>query len=167
MSCFLLNAQTSNSYLPWSSERKLKWSDFKSIPPKKTESAAVTNTHLGFSYKFVNSSISHTIECRFNKYNSWGRIQNDWILQHEQAHFDIAEIFARQLHKAILEYTFNKITFQEDLNAIYERIAAEEGSFQLQYDEETENSRNKPKQEEWLKKIEQRLQELSLFSNYN
>ena len=38
---------------------------------------------------------------------------------------------------------------------------------QRQYDNETDYSRNKPKQEDWLRKIKKMLEELQEFSNYN
>jgi hypothetical protein len=37
---------------------------------------------------------------------------------------------------------------------------------QTQYDNDTDYSRNKPKQEEWLKKIADELKSLEIFANY-
>jgi hypothetical protein len=38
--------------------------------------------------------------------------------------------------------------------------------FQQQYDDETDYSRNKPKQEEWFKKIESELKENKTWAGY-
>ena len=164
--CCQLFAQNDSSFINWSAERKLAWNDFKAQPPNNDSRAAVTNTHLGFSYYFSNAKLTHKVECRFVKTNSWGLVKTDFILQHEQAHFDIAEIFARRLHKAILEYPFNSKSYRNDLDLIYEKIANAESDFQKQYDTETNHSLNKQKQVAWLKKIAAQLEELNSFSNY-
>ena len=57
----------------------------------------MTTTHLGFSYNVVNGKVTYKIDCRFEKSKSWGLVKNDWILKHEQGHFDIAEIFAQKI----------------------------------------------------------------------
>ena len=46
--------------------------------------------------------------------------KTDYILKHEQGHFDIAEIFARKLNKKMSEYKFNKTTYKTDLKNIYD-----------------------------------------------
>lgn len=162
-----LSAQRDESFIDWAGERRLDWNDFLATPAKNTDAAALTATHLGFSYSYSNSQITYEIICRFDKTKSWGLVKTDWILRHEQGHFDIAEIFARKLKKAIAEYTFNKKTFQKDLNVIYQKIVDEKEAFQHLYDTETNYSRNKQKQEEWLKKIAIILEELNSFAGYN
>ena len=108
----------------------------------------------GFDYK---------ITCTFSKTKSWGLHKTDYILMHEQGHFDIAEIFARKLNKKMSEYKFNKNSFKEDLKEIYQSIAIEKDAFQNQYDEETNHSIKKEKQAEWLKKISDQLKEFEIF----
>ena len=153
-------------YINWQSSRKLTWDDFKAAPLKLGNTAALTTTHLGFSYRVVNGDVSYDIDCRFQKSRSWGLVKNDWILKHEQGHFDIAEIFARKLKKGISEYTFNKNSFQKDLDAIYKSVTDAKDNFQQQYDDETDYSRNKEKQEAWLKKIEGELERHDAWSVY-
>ena len=94
----------------------------------------------------------------FQKPRSWGRSKTDYILNHEQGHFDIAEIFARKLNKKMSEYQFNKTTYKNDLKNIYDGITTEKEVFQDQYDKETDHSRKKEQQAEWLKKIEKMLE---------
>jgi predicted secreted Zn-dependent protease len=88
------------------------------------------------------------------------------ILKHEQGHFDIAEIFARKLHKRMKEYRFNQSTYQTDLREIYSSITAEKEAFQDLYDNETDHSRKKDVQEKWLKKISELLNDLKDYSAY-
>ena len=76
---------------------------------------------------------------------------------HEQGHFDITEIYARKLDNALREYNFNPKRFKTDLDEIYKDIMEEKEELQNQYDLETDYSRNKEKQTEWLKKIQKEL----------
>ena len=71
--------------------------------------------------------------------------------------FDITEIYARKLDNALREYNFNPKRFKTDLDEIYKDIMEEKEELQNQYDLETDYSRNKEKQTEWLKKIQKEL----------
>ena len=63
-------------------------------------------------------------------------MKTDYILSHEQGHFDITEIFARKLNEALQNYTFNKKTFRRDINSIYQSIVEQKEEYQKTYDEE-------------------------------
>ena len=162
----LVLSQLEDDHIKWQEDRKLTWDDFKAAPLKIGNTAAMTTTHLGFSYNITNGKITYRIECRFEKKKSWGLVKNEWVLKHEQGHFDVAEIFARRLNKSISEYQFNKNSFQKDLDAIYKSVVAEKEKYQQQYDDETDYSRIKQKQEEWLKKIEGELKQTKSWAAY-
>ena len=152
--------------IKWQEDRRLTWDDFKAAPQKLGNTAAMTTTHLGFSYSVTNGTVAYKIDCRFEKTKSWGLVKNDWILRHEQGHFDIAEIFARKLNQSINEYQFNRNSFQKDLDVIYKSVVDEKEKFQQQYDNETDYSRNKTNQEEWYKKIESELKQSKTWAGY-
>jgi hypothetical protein len=63
-------------------------------------------------------------------------------------------------------YRFNAKTASTDLNQLYESTMKQHRQAQTQYDQETDYSRNRPKQEEWLKKISDDLKGLEAFANY-
>lgn len=152
--------------IAWNENRKLTWDDYKGKVQRGSDAAASTATYLGIEYNFGKNGFDYKITCSFSKTRSWGLHRNDYILSHEQGHFDIAEIFARKLHKKMSEYVFNKNSFKEDLKNLYINLTAEKDAFQNKYDEETNHSINKEKQTEWLKKIEETLNELKDFANY-
>ena len=162
----LLLSLLEEDFIKWNESRKLTWDDFKAAPQKMGSTAAMTTTHLGFSYNVAQGKITYKIDCQFEKNKSWGLVKNDWILKHEQGHFDIAEIFARKLNKGVGEYQFNKNAFQKDLDVIYKSVIDEKEKYQQQYDDETDYSRNKPKQEEWFKKIETELKQNKSWAGY-
>ncbi len=162
-----LFAQSGNEeLLDWTSSRKLTWADYKAKPNTDNDAAASTTTYLGIDYNISNTSFSYKIESRFSKTRSWGLHKTDYILSHEQGHFDIAEIFARKLHKEMSKYRFNKKTYQKDLKKIYDAVTEEKTEIQNNYDRETNHSINKREQAEWLKKIKEMLEEYRDYSDY-
>jgi len=162
---FLFSVTQSN-LIQWSSERKLTWQDFKAPPDKNSTNAALTSSRINIDFGYSSSGLKYNIKCRFDQNLSWGRIKNDYILAHEQGHFDIAEIHARKLHKTLKAYKFNSRTVSKDVNEIYGAIMKEHHAYQSQYDTETDYSRNAEKQNQWHDKIEQALDSLDEFANY-
>ena len=152
-------------YIPWNTERKLSWEDFLAPSPVNTSDAALTTTYVGFSFSKTRDVISYKIECKFQKSRSWGRVKTDYILKHEQGHFDIAEIFARKLNKEIKEY-LAKNNNHEGMNPIYSKLMQEKRDMQALYDSESNHSINKTKQAEWNEKIEDLLDELESYKKY-
>lgn len=152
--------------VPWIFERRLTWEDFLSEPKRNTDAVASTSTSLGISYRAENGALDYTITCNFSKHKSWGLLKTDYILAHEQGHFDITEIYARKLHKALQEYTFNRKTYRQDINGIYSGIVREKEAMQAAYDNESDHSRHRRLQYEWLDKIDQMLEETKLWAGY-
>src|SRR5688572_4083802 len=148
----------------WNASSKLTWADYKASPDPRSDAAATTTTYLGIEYNINREGFSYKIQCRFSKNRSWGLHRTDYILSHEQGHFDIAEIYARKLHKSLSEYNFNKKTFQQDLKEIYENLMREKEAMQEQYDRETNHSINRTAQAAWLSKI---YDLLSLYQDYS
>jgi len=155
-----------DSLIDWSAERKLIWDDFKAQPDGVSVNAALTSTRIDIDYSLNNREFKYHISCQFDPFKSWGRVKNDYILSHEQAHFDIAEIHARLLNKALKNYKFNFKTAKDDIGEIYQQLMQEHHDMQEQYDEETNYSRNETQQKEWRKKITEQLNSLEAFSHY-
>jgi hypothetical protein len=152
--------------LKWSSTRKLTWSDYKAKPNPNSDAAASTTSYLGISYNISSRDFSYKIESKFSKTRSWGLHKTAYILSHEQGHFDIAEIFARKLHKKMSEYRFDRKSYEKDLRKIYQEILDEKEETQNKYDKETNHSINKEKQAEWLLKIAEMLEEYKDYAGY-
>lgn len=152
--------------IPWTSERRLSWEDFLCKPERGTDAVASTSTSLGLAYKVEKGKLSYSITCDFSKHKSWGLLKNDYILAHEQGHFDITEIYARKLHQALMEYEVNPRTFKKDLSTIYQNIVQEKEDMQESYDGETDHSRRKSVQLEWHEKIQQMLKDTEPFADY-
>jgi len=156
-----------NSLIDWNTDRKLNWEDFKAAPDKNSPNAALTSTAIKIDFTYNNQALKFHIRCQFDKKSSWGRVKNDYILSHEQGHFDIAEIFARRLYKSLKEYEPNPETLTKDINKIYQDMMQQYHDRQTLYDGETKFSIDTEKQAEWLKKIKNELVELKAYSDYH
>lgn len=163
---FFSSGQDSEEVIHWTKDYRLTWDDYKGKGNPSVGAAASTATYLGIDYNFSPEGLTYTITCGFSKTRSWGLHKTDYILGHEQGHFDIAEIFARKLHRQMTTYKFNNATYQADLKKIYEDIVAEKEEMQNTYDAETNHSINKVKQAEWLGKIREMLKQYEQYAGY-
>jgi Bacterial protein of unknown function (DUF922) len=162
-----LNERIENDeFIPWLDQRKLAWEDFYAEPKRNSEAVASTSTSLGISYQLEDGVLVYQITCNFSKQKSWGLLKTDYILAHEQGHFDITEIAARRLHGAILQYEFNEDTYKQDINSIYRIIVKDKENMQAEYDHITDHSRNRRIQREWQEKIKMMLEETSSWALY-
>ena len=152
--------------IEWSPARKLTWADFKGSPDPSSTNAALTNSSITLSTEYSNKEIRYVVNCKFNKLLSWVRVKNDYILNHEQGHFDIAEAHARLLFKNLNEYKFNSKTANDDVNRIYSETMKEHVSMQKQYDLLTNHSLDSTEQINWNKKIADKLNDLAKYSDY-
>lgn len=152
--------------IPWQPERKLAWDDFLCPPQKQGDAVASTSTSLGISYQVKNGVLAYKITCNFSKRKSWGLLRTDYILAHEQAHFDITELHARKLYQALYNYAFNPESFKQDIADIYGQIVKEKEEMQEAYDSETDHSRRKRIQYDWYQKIDSLMGETEAFAAY-
>lgn len=159
-------SEESADMIPWANDKRLAWDDFLCEPKHGTDAVASTSTSLGISYQLSGGQLGYHITCYFNKEKSWGLLRTDYILAHEQGHFDITEVFARKLNEALQNYQFNRKTFKKDISQIYQSIVDEKEAYQKMYDEETDHSRNRTVQYDWLEKIDSLLAETQPYSNY-
>lgn len=157
---------TGDNLIDWSSARKLTWNDFKGKPDPTSPNAALTNSGINVEFGFNDKKFTHSIRCRFNTEKSWGRIKNDYILNHEQGHFDITEIHARLLHKELSAYEFNPKTVNKDINSIYDGVMKLHVTAQKNYDIETNHSLDSTQQKLWDNKIAEMLKQYQQFAHY-
>lgn len=158
--------QSTADRIAWSADRKLTWNDFKATPDPASTNAALTNSSINLGWGFNQYGFSYTINCHFNKNKSWGRVKTPAVLEHEQGHFDIAEMHARKLNQALKAYRFNSKTVNDDVGKILDSVIKLHHALQALYDRETDFSRKVEQQGFWLKKIAGELKELDGFANY-
>lgn len=147
----------------WSPDRKLTWDDFKEVE-KISNNTAISCS--GIEYELYEKEFAVEIKSCFYKNKSWvikGE-KTDKLLKHEQGHFNIAELYARKLRKAIKGKRFKKKHLKEKIILLYNKVMLELNSFNDLYDKETNYHRNQVKQEEWNQSIENELLNLKEYS---
>ena len=108
LNCVAAHAQSSG--FVWPQHSRLTWDDFKASPPKSSSyPSAVSDT--GFKYQLVcrNGLLDIDVAAFFSPGGSWVKPDNKTpeLLRHEQGHFDMAELYALRLRKAILDAKTN------------------------------------------------------------
>ena len=148
----------------WDKGHRLSWTDFKGKPGAPSRAAAITAS--GISYQFStlesdsNLELDFTVSTYFYPTKSWYQpeVCDEVILSHEQLHFDISELFARKMRKLLGETKFTR-NVKAEVKTIYRQINKELAEFQHLYDDETNFSRNREKQQLWNKKIAEALKQ--------
>ncbi len=164
---FFYNTLEKSEYIDWQKNRPLTWDDFKAPVNKNSSAAATTATQITAEFSSKNNMVSFKISCKFSKNESWSASKTDYILMHEQGHFDIAEIYTRKLYKALSNHIQTFPGNIKDLNIIYQNIMEQKDSYQQLYDLETKNSIDKIKQKDWLINIEKILNDLEEYAVYH
>ncbi len=157
---------TQSSIRAWN-EEKLAWSDFTVVDfVDKNEDARI---HLDFSspYSYAQGILKISVLAAMDKQKSvvieGGK--TDWLLNHEQGHFDLQELIARKFRREISSTIFSHHEIESQINLLfhkYSTIAAEQHTM---YDNETRHSKNRVKQIEWDERIKKELEALDDFSN--
>ncbi|WP_148783656.1 DUF922 domain-containing protein [Aquimarina intermedia] len=141
----------------------LDWSDFRGDPRLDNDFDASVNT--GITYQWSYSKDKEAIELKYDVDSfcypllSWVKKgqMTDYLLAHEQLHFDISELHARIMRKRLKEYKPGK-NIRRDLNKMYKLVERMRTNMQEQYDIETDHSRNKESQKKWEEKVNRLIQ---------
>lgn len=151
--------------MEWDASRKLTWNDFKGpIPPDALPAAT---TASGISYEYSANLIHHEVQLDF-KVTAFFYPEESWykpdvcdanILQHEQLHFDISEVFARRMREKLRTTAFTE-NVKAEIREIYKTTLRELSDLQDVYDWETDFSRNKGAQQRWNARIKEALERL-------
>jgi len=144
----------SSDKIEWSASNKLNWSDFQGVPAKGAGFVASTSSGISFSYsfRFIEDVLNYdyTVKCNFYPKESWYKVEaaSDYILKHEQTHFDISELHARILRKNISETDYTK-NFKIEIEEVYKKVELLRQAMQNQFDLESNHSKNKEKEYYW------------------
>lgn len=151
--------------------RKLSIADFKASPDEGSSAAAITSSGFMFKagYRSFNgkATLMISVYCSFDKAASWmkEKAKNNYILSHEQHHFDISYISTLLFIKKIKKTSFKQDSYMDQLKEVYNQAVTDMESLQHRYDTETHNGILKDKQAEWNKKIDDQLASLIAAKN--
>jgi predicted secreted Zn-dependent protease len=166
-----------NGKIPY---QQLTTDNFKGTPDPTDTRLASTRTGITVSWSFrtnvrVDGKYESTItdirhESYFAEEESWWRNKtiNGDLLRHEQGHFDIAEIFVRELNankRELMDQVKGEGDTPEEAEADLhhqfarhaQRVNHEQRKRQDIYDYDTDYNKNSLKQEEWNRKLHEAL----------
>ncbi|UPT65312.1 MAG: DUF922 domain-containing protein [Sphingobacteriales bacterium JAD_PAG50586_3] len=151
----------------WDENNSLDWQLFQVRDLVAGNHAAQSNIGISTSCEYSQKGGKITVRATFNQANSWVRHDciTDHILNHEQRHFDISELFARKMRKQLTEANITPQNFKVKYNAIYNTIVAEHNAYQDLYDDQSEHSIDEEGQNRWNLLIDTQLDELSYYAN--
>lgn len=154
-----------NDTIIWKQDSLLHKEDFKA---KARSGGPLGLSALGlFAYPGeVDGQLVFYVEALFLKSKSYITKYSEYVLNHEQIHFDICEVYARIMRQRIAQLDFKKIkNVSLEINKIYEKTNKEYWKEQEKYDKDTEHGLNAVKQKDWDEAIARRLKELEAYAS--
>jgi Bacterial protein of unknown function (DUF922) len=159
----------SKQFLPFQKKHdsiSLVWSDFKASTLPDLPWSAVTNTNTEFNTRIQKTKetikIKYTFKFYFNRKlsNKKRGVNSEYILRHEQIHFDIAWYHYQLFLKEIRATEFTIDNYNTICKQKFKTYLETTKAMQDAYDEETNHSIDEAKQKEWDEKVVGLLMEL-------
>ena len=154
-----------NDTIVWKTDSLLRKEDFKSRPKP--------NGPLGFAATGIliypsesGGELIFYVEALFVKSKSYVTKFSEYVLRHEQLHFDITELYARKLRKKMMETDFKKVKkLQNEIQNLFNNYSEQLQKAQNKYDTETEHGLNSARQAVWNEDIQRQIKELDDFKS--
>lgn len=172
-----------DKFILWQENKKLKIQDFKAENNdtikvnRKQFLGAISAIRIEYSsfQRNKNSVPDFSIKTYFDPNESWMLLKNDYVLQHEQIHFDLTELYARKMRKSVESLRQKNVTNISIYRKKIQRWNAMKEKASNQFDADNQDYyikigqkilfQKNPKQEAWKKKVDRELFQYSLFKN--
>lgn len=164
-SVLLAQSHANEEKMEWKEDRPLQWKNFKGTPQIEHNYVASTNSGISFSFSSATrngkKTVHYDIKSYFYPESSWfmENAVNDYILKHEQTHFDISELFARKLRKALAALDVEAPNYRDTMQKVYQQNEQERSNYQQLFDWETNHSTIATEEARWEQKVAQELKE--------
>jgi len=154
--------------IDWEEQDPLTWNDFKGKAKDWGSVSALTASAIEYAYDCDKGKLNLSVKAIFIPEESWAKsdAKNEYILSHEQLHFDITEVYARKLRKE-LAARVNSCYEVRRIDGIARKVLDEWKVEQAKYDKDTGHSIHKDLQELWHKKIDRKLEYYADYSLEN
>lgn len=152
--------------ITWSPDRRLAWEDFKAAPDSLNPHHAVTAANLAVDATCAANKFTYKVKCVFLATESWSKNkQSEKLLQHEQLHFDLTEVHARQLRKKLQTLGSSCPDAQAKLADTVKKAFADWKAEQDKFDAASRHGLDPEISATWATTIKQRLQQLEKFKS--
>jgi len=151
----------------WSADRKLAWTDFTgAVANADVGEAAHLEYGLFYGVRCTGRNLEFRVINAMIPADSWvlpsviaSPADNARTLQHEQTHFDLAEVHARKMRKYFAGLYEPCLRTNDDLAALADGLIKTQSDEQKRYDDETRNGRRADAQKRWNADVAARLNE--------
>ncbi len=167
--CFCQEAENS-LFKVWSEEAPIQWEDYTITQEKRIlKTGFLANAITSYQYRFFpgNWDVYDCINVAtlFIKSESWVTdTLNYSVLEHENIHFDIGELYARklrkELHALFLAKNINHEIYGKKIDSLFKEVKAHQDL----YDQETFYGQIKSMQQIWKERVAFELKQLEDFS---
>jgi hypothetical protein len=148
--------------------QQLTINDFQGTPQSRTGVIAYTNCTIDFRYEARRKNdyylLDFDIKLMMNRDRSWmdkGRVTSTpmlaEILKHEQGHYIIAYLEQQELLRTVGKTRFGA-DYQNEAQAIFDRIDAKYQQLNRDYDDDTAHMTNRVQQHSWDLYFQKRLE---------
>ncbi len=152
----------------WDSTHPLSWDDFRG-PVRRGAGdyiAAETSCGIAIETSLVGNGEAAKVYVfnTFDKQKSWVRegFQLPEVLQHEQGHWDICELYTRHMRARFDAAHITGANLQSAVSRIYDDVSNEYTARQEQYEQETQHGTVAREQQRWSRMIADELTASSL-----
>lgn len=150
--------------ITWSSNRKLTWNDFQKEADANDPLHAMASTNIAVKATCQNNVMVYDVKCQFSQNESWTKNKVSVnLLQHEQLHFDITELYARQLRQKLSQQKSLCSGDKNKFKAVVNKVFADWQKAQVRYDNESHHGIDDAKQAAWTQNVATQLETLSTF----
>ena len=142
--------------------KQLEWEDFQGLVKPFTGWAAGINSNIFMDYDSVKNEFN--AYAGQNKRFSWKKqssVSSEYLLKHEQYHFNITELHARTLNNAISNGV-NEVK----LFTMFDSLRRNMEEMQKLYDKESDHSLNMGIQSLWEYRVDSALTDLSVSEQF-
>jgi hypothetical protein len=154
----------------WSEEGAIQWKDYTITQEKRIlKTGFLANAITSYYYRFIPGDWDVydciNVATLFIKSDSWVTdTLNQAVLEHENIHFDIGELYARkmrkELHALLMEEIINHEIYGMKIDSLFKEVEA----YQDLYDQETFYGQIKSMQQLWKDRIANELKQLEDFT---
>lgn len=150
----------------WDPNRPVEWKDFQGPADNNAWQSATTVTQIKMSMKGKPEGVQVLIDCVFLPKRSWvksGHKQHT-LLMHERGHFELRELYARKMRKAIEEARITRRNAGRKIKRIYKRYNRKCNRANKKYDRQSDFSRDREGQAKWSILIPKELEEYRQYT---
>ena len=152
-----------DKYTLWSPYFKLSWSHYEGKPASRSTRDARTAIKIMAKPHLIKEQPHYRVYALFNKKKSWYRVKSPTLLAHEQLHFDIAELTARQVRSKVADLQKFGVKDIKIYNREINKILTQSNLLDKNYDIETLHGILDDKQLEWENNIQEEIINLDKY----